>query len=87
MNRRNLLKALAAGGVLTASGLWMPGQKVISIPSGKVFRGGNRILTRAEIQREAMLQLRAAINEVNANMRKTVAYYPTGVEVSGGNIA
>ena len=28
MNRRELLKALAAGGVMTAAGLWMPGQKV-----------------------------------------------------------
>jgi len=32
MNRRELLKALAAGGVITAAGLWMPGTKLISIP-------------------------------------------------------
>ena len=32
MNRRELLKALAAGGVITAAGLWMPGSKLISIP-------------------------------------------------------
>lgn len=44
MNRRQLLKALAAGGVMTAAGLWMPGQKLISIPSGKVF-----VLTGSEI--------------------------------------
>jgi len=37
MNRRDLLKGLMAGGVMTAAGLWMPGQKLISIPSGKVF--------------------------------------------------
>ena len=37
MNRRDLLKAMMAGGVMTAAGLWMPGQKLISIPSGKVF--------------------------------------------------
>ena len=37
MNRRELLKMLAAGGVMTSAGLWMPGTKVISIPSGKVF--------------------------------------------------
>jgi hypothetical protein len=36
MNRRELLCALAAGGVMTAAGLWMPGQKLISIPSGKI---------------------------------------------------
>lgn len=38
MNRRQLLAGLAAGGVLTASGLWMPGKKLISIPSGKQYR-------------------------------------------------
>ena len=38
MNRRQLLKALAAGGVLTASGLWMPGQKLISIPKAGTCR-------------------------------------------------
>lgn len=39
MNRRELLKAMMAGGVMTAAGLWMPGQKLISIPSGKRFSG------------------------------------------------
>lgn len=39
LTRRELFKALAAGGVLTATGLWMPGEKTISIPSGKVFTG------------------------------------------------
>ena len=28
---------MAAGGVVTAAGIWMPGEKTISIPSGKVF--------------------------------------------------
>lgn len=37
LSRREVFKALVAGGVLTATGLWMPGEKVISIPSGKVF--------------------------------------------------
>lgn len=32
MNRRKFLAFLAAGGVVTATGLWMPGQKLISIP-------------------------------------------------------
>ena len=32
MNRRKFLAFLAAGGVVTATGLWLPGQKLISIP-------------------------------------------------------
>lgn len=32
MNRREFFAAVAAGAVMTASGLWMPGQKLISIP-------------------------------------------------------
>ena len=32
MNRRKFLAMIAAGGVVTASGMWMPGQKLISIP-------------------------------------------------------
>ena len=37
MNRRKFLAFLAAGGVVTAEGLWMPGQKLISIPKRKFF--------------------------------------------------
>jgi len=29
--------ALLAGGMLTAAGVWLPGSKLISIPSGKIF--------------------------------------------------
>ena len=41
MNRRDLLKGLAAGGIFVAGELWIPGQKLISIPkpidySGKI---------------------------------------------------
>lgn len=32
MNRRQLLQALAAGGVIVAGELWIPGRKLISIP-------------------------------------------------------
>jgi len=32
MNRRELLCALAAGAIVTAEGLWMPGKRLISIP-------------------------------------------------------
>jgi hypothetical protein len=32
MNRRKFLAFLAAGGVVTATGLWLPGQKLISVP-------------------------------------------------------
>ena len=33
MNRRDLLKGLAAGGIFVAGELWIPGQKLISIPT------------------------------------------------------
>jgi hypothetical protein len=32
MDRRKFLAAMAAGAVVTAEGLWIPGQKLISIP-------------------------------------------------------
>jgi hypothetical protein len=32
MDRRKFLAAMAAGAIVTAEGLWMPGQKLISIP-------------------------------------------------------
>lgn len=32
MNRRELICALGAGAIITAEGLWIPGQKLISIP-------------------------------------------------------
>ena len=32
LSRREFFAALAAGGVMTAAGLWMPGTKLISIP-------------------------------------------------------
>lgn len=51
MNRRKFLAFLAAGGVVTAAGLWMPGQKLISIPR---IISGNRLLTIDEITREAL---------------------------------
>ena len=37
MNRREFVAMLMAGGVITAAGVWMPGEKVISIPSRKFF--------------------------------------------------
>ena len=42
MNRRKFLAFLAAGGVVTATGLWLPGQKLISIPTGYIFSSSNR---------------------------------------------
>lgn len=93
MNRRELLKAIAAGGVMTATGLWMPGEKVISIPSGASFKG-NRLLTLDEIAQVALWEIQRAIDVVNtANAGKThaVVYSPTDVTVSriddGGIIA
>ncbi len=37
LSRRHFMAAIAAGMVMTAEGLWMPGQKLISIPSKKIF--------------------------------------------------
>jgi hypothetical protein len=39
MNRRGFLAGLMAGGVIVAGELWIPGQKLISIPSGKIYTG------------------------------------------------
>ncbi len=38
VNRREFLAALAAGYVVTAEGLWLPGKKVISIPKREVVQ-------------------------------------------------
>jgi hypothetical protein len=37
MNRRDFFKQLAAAGTIVAAELWIPGAKLISIPSGKIF--------------------------------------------------
>ena len=37
MDRREFLAAISAGAVVTAGGLWLPGQKLISIPSKRAF--------------------------------------------------
>ncbi len=39
MNRRKFMAGLMAGGVVIAGKLWIPGQKLISIPKGKTFTG------------------------------------------------
>ena len=47
MNRRKFLAFLAAGGVVTAAGLWLPGQKLISIPrtpKGVIVEGNDKIM-------------------------------------------
>jgi len=67
MNRRELLKALAAGGVMTAAGLWMPGQKLISIPDGVALKSiahPNRLILPADIVNEALRALRRSFTEV-----------------------
>lgn len=46
LNRRQFLAALAAGGVVTAAGIWMPGEKTISIPKR---RGGTPIMSPEEM--------------------------------------
>ena len=37
ISRRGFIAGMAAGMIMTAEGLWMPGQKLISIPSKKIF--------------------------------------------------
>jgi len=37
ISRRQFIGAMAAGAIVTAEGLWVPGQKLISIPSRKIF--------------------------------------------------
>jgi hypothetical protein len=36
-SRREFLAAMAVGGLVVAGELWLPGQKLISIPSGKIW--------------------------------------------------
>lgn len=43
LNRREFMAAMLAGGVMTATGLWMPGEKLISIPSKKIFVPAGRL--------------------------------------------
>lgn len=52
MNRRDLLKGLMAGGMIVAGELWIPGNKLISIPTGKVFKHGPSI-TNGKVTLEA----------------------------------
>lgn len=37
LSRRQFIAAMAAGAVVTAEGLWLPGEKLISIPAKKIF--------------------------------------------------
>ena len=54
MDRRTFLAAMAAGAIVTAEGLWIPGQKLISIPRLKprfewVTYGENQVWTRSKM--------------------------------------
>lgn len=48
MNRRDLLKGLAAGGLIVAGELWIPGAKKIFIPSGMRFHTDSDRVTIVE---------------------------------------
>jgi len=52
VNRRKFLAFLAAGGVVTATGLWLPGQKLISIPKKPLFI--NELNKLNELNRRAL---------------------------------
>jgi hypothetical protein len=43
MSRRQFFASLAAGMVVTAEGFWMPGERLISIPSRKIFVPAGRL--------------------------------------------
>ena len=66
MNRRELLKAPSMGAVVTASGLWFPGEKLISIP--KIVTG-NRLMTIDEITREMLLLYKQHFDHVTGVTR------------------
>ena len=53
MDRRHFLAALAAGAIVTAEGLWIPGQKLISIP-----HVGNRLVTWDETASKILILLK-----------------------------
>lgn len=50
MNRRDFIRGMMAGGVVIAGELWVPGQKLISIPSGKRFSDNHITLIGPEFE-------------------------------------
>lgn len=63
MIRRDFLKMLMAGAVVVAAGeLWVPDQKLISIPSGKIYTGSG-IMTRADFRKHLQEGLNAVFDE------------------------
>ncbi len=61
-SRREMLRALALGGAVVAGELWIPGQRLISIPKQWAFPHG-WIVTQ-EIVEEGMCYLPGAITEM-----------------------
>ena len=51
-NRREFFAAMAAGMVVTAEGLWMPGEKLISIPSHRYFAPAGSLAWMDRAKRE-----------------------------------
>lgn len=71
MNRRKFLQGLMAGGVIVAGQLWVPGQKLISIPSGKIFTGVDLALDNGCCTVQIM-------ETMPGDMVRVVAYYEDG---------
>lgn len=74
MNRRDLLKGLMAGGVIVAGDLWIPGQKMISIPSGRVFTGVDLALSEGV----CTVQICEALPGDMVRVVRVVAHYEDG---------
>ena len=62
MNRRDLLKGLAAGGIIVAGELWIPGQRLISIP--KPLYGTSMAEIMWPFQQEINRRLKLYIGDV-----------------------
>ncbi len=98
MNRRKFLAFLAAGGVVTASGMWLPGQKLISIPKdlgGVLFRLKHHGITTATFREPSDLRWtdektitgRSAVyasQDVSRSFKGAVEFDTIAAEIPGG---
>jgi len=78
MNRRGfLIAAAAAGGVMTAEGLWWPGSKLISIPKpGPTIH----VMTASEVFLRQKAWLDEAGKRMMAAMDRDVIFFTLGIK-------
>jgi len=69
-SRREFLRCMAAGGIVTATGLWFPGEKLISIPK----RTGNTLVSIDMITREALRVLHEKLYFFGETSRQTAEW-------------